>query len=51
VYTIAERKGWAGEALAYNSLIVAWPDVQSKAAEFMSRGDSDEQLSLFDTED
>lgn len=32
LYTIAERKGWAQEAYAYNSLVVSWPDVQSMAA-------------------
>jgi putative DNA methylase len=46
LYTISERKGWADEAFAYNSLVVAWPDVQSKAAELMSRGDVGEQLHL-----
>lgn len=33
LYSIAERKGWAQEAFAYNSLIIAWPEIQSKAAE------------------
>lgn len=33
LYTIAERKGWAQEAFAYNSLVVAWPDIQAKAME------------------
>lgn len=32
LYTIAERKGWAQEAHAYNALVVAWPDIQSRAA-------------------
>ncbi len=32
LYTIAEKKGWAQEAYAYNSLVVAWPDIQSAAA-------------------
>jgi putative DNA methylase len=25
LYTICERKGWAEEALAYNTLVVSWP--------------------------
>ncbi|GHU66459.1 hypothetical protein FACS1894184_04500 [Clostridia bacterium] len=33
LFQIAERKGWAGEAYAYNSLVIAWPEVQSKAAD------------------
>lgn len=32
LYTIAERKGWAQEAHAYNALVVAWTDIQSRAA-------------------
>jgi putative DNA methylase len=27
LYTTCERKGWAQEALAYNSLVVAWPEI------------------------
>ncbi len=33
LYTIAERKHWAQEAYAYNALVVAWPEIQSRAAE------------------
>jgi putative DNA methylase len=33
LYNFCERKGWAQEALAYNSLIVSWNDVQKQAAE------------------
>lgn len=45
LYTIAERKGWAQEAYAYNALVIAWPDIQSKAAELQKL--EPEQLSLF----
>lgn len=48
LFTIAERKGWAAEAYAYNSLVIAWPDVQSKAAELQSQFNSGKQLTLFD---
>lgn len=48
LYTIAERKGWATEAYAYNNLVVAWPDIQSKAAEL--KAIKPEQLTLFDLE-
>jgi len=27
LFNICERKGWAQEALAYNSLVIAWPEV------------------------
>ena len=47
LFTIAERKGWAGEAYAYNSLVIAWPEIQSKAAEIRQRYKDAEQVSLF----
>jgi putative DNA methylase len=46
LFTIAERKGWTQEACAYNSLVVAWPDVQSKAAELQARTRDAKQMSL-----
>ncbi len=33
LYNICERKGWADEARAYNSLVVSWPNIQEKAAQ------------------
>ena len=48
LFQIAERKGWAQEAYAYNSLIIAWPEVQSKAAEFKSQMSNEKQITLFD---
>jgi len=33
LYTTCERKGWAQEALAYNSLVVAWPEITRQATE------------------
>lgn len=47
LFTIAERKGWAQEAYAYNSLVIAWPEIQSRAAEM--RAIKPEQGTLFDT--
>lgn len=32
LYTIAERRNWTNEAYAYNALVVAWPDIQARAA-------------------
>lgn len=46
LYTIAERKGWAEEGYAYNALVVAWPDIQSRAAAM--KAETPEQLNLFD---
>lgn len=48
LFTIAERKGWAGEAYAYNSLVIAWPDVQSRAADLQSQRSGGQQMTLFD---
>ncbi|MDR1580784.1 MAG: DUF1156 domain-containing protein [Synergistaceae bacterium] len=48
LYTIAERKGLAAEAYAYNSLVIAWPDVQSKTAELAKQEASSKQTMLFD---
>ena len=31
LYTICERKGWASEAIAYNSLILAWSEISKLA--------------------
>jgi putative DNA methylase len=32
LYSICERKGWAQEAIPYNSLVVAWPEVARRVA-------------------
>ena len=45
LYTIAERKNWANEAYAYNALVVAWPDIQARAAALKEA--IPEQLDLF----
>jgi putative DNA methylase len=50
LFQIAERKGWAAEAYAYNSLVIAWPDVQSKAAELQTAANNGEQMTMFKTE-
>ncbi len=31
LYSICERKGWANEAVAYNSLVIAWPEISKLA--------------------
>ncbi|MCL1920538.1 MAG: hypothetical protein FWG50_05585, partial [Kiritimatiellaeota bacterium] len=49
LFTIAERKGWAQEAYAYNSLVIAWPDVQAKAAELQAQRRNAKQMTMFET--
>lgn len=36
LYTVCERKKWAQEGAAYNDLVVAWPDIQARAADLRS---------------
>jgi putative DNA methylase len=33
LYTICDRKGWAAEGVAYNSLVIAWPEISRLASE------------------
>lgn len=33
LFTIADKRNWQQEAFAYNSLVTAWPEIQSKAAQ------------------
>lgn len=46
LFSLAERKGWNAEAYAYNSLVVAWPDIQQKAAELRAARRAAKQGSL-----
>ena len=48
LYTIAEKKGWSKEAYAYNSLVVSWPEIQSRAAALQAI--EPKQMSIFDLE-
>ena len=47
LFQIAERKSWAAEAYAYNSLVIAWPDVRSKAADIQAANKHGKQKTLF----
>jgi putative DNA methylase len=44
LYTTSERKGWAQEALAYNSLVVAWPEIARLAAGLEHRSEQSEMF-------
>lgn len=46
LYTTSERKGWTQEALAYNSLVVAWPEIARLAAERASGSVASQQEML-----
>jgi putative DNA methylase len=45
LYSICERKGWAQEALAYNSLVMAWSEVTKLSANLPS-GDPQGRLEM-----
>ena len=38
LYNICERKGWASEALAYNSLVIAWSEISKLAQQAPASG-------------
>jgi putative DNA methylase len=38
LYSICELKGWASEALAYNSLVIAWPEITRLARTSSAEG-------------
>lgn len=46
LYTICDRKKWAQEALAYNSLVVAWPELLKLAGERRPSVDGPQQLKM-----
>jgi putative DNA methylase len=43
LYSICERKKWADEALAYNSLVIAWPELSKLALSSRNRQTSTQQ--------
>ena len=47
LYSTCERKKWAAEALAYNSLVIAWPEIARLAVE-RGEGGMPEQRGLFE---
>jgi putative DNA methylase len=46
LYAICERKKWADEALAYNTLVIAWPELTKLAAAARGRAAADRQGQL-----
>jgi len=47
LYAICERKKWADEALAYNGLVIAWPELTKLALAERSRGETSTQREMF----
>jgi putative DNA methylase len=46
LYTLCERRGRAEDALAYNGLVTAWPEIQREAAAVMSSGERQGRLGV-----
>lgn len=44
LYTICERRKWAQEAIAYNTLVFSWSDVQRVTEEKKAAAPSQEEL-------
>lgn len=34
LYNLCDRKGWSSEAIAYNSLVISWPEINRLSSEF-----------------
>ena len=47
LYSICEKKKWAEEALAYNSLVIAWPELSKLAIASRNRQQTTTQAELF----
>ncbi len=43
LYSLCERKKWAEEALAYNGLVIAWPELTKLALAGRSRARDNQQ--------
>jgi putative DNA methylase len=44
LFTLCERKKWPKEALAYNTLVVAWREIARLAAEALSAAPAQQRL-------
>jgi putative DNA methylase len=48
LYSTCERKKWAQDALAYNGLVVSWPEVSRMARDLKIKQPQSEQRTMFD---
>ena len=44
LYNICERKKWPAEALAYNSLVIAWPEISRLACGVLTTPQTQEEM-------
>ena len=46
LYTVSERKGWTGEALACNILVASWPQIRARAAKLAAGGPAQAEMGV-----
>jgi len=46
LYTVCERRKWSQDAIGYNALVLAWPDLTRLAQEQKAAGPSQEEMQL-----
>ncbi|MCC6945441.1 MAG: hypothetical protein IT335_12735, partial [Thermomicrobiales bacterium] len=46
LHSISDRKGWTSEALAYNTLVQNWPEIERLAREIVTAEPSERQERL-----
>jgi putative DNA methylase len=46
LYGVCERKGWADEGLAYNSLVISWPELPLLGVHDDVTGPGQEEMNL-----
>ena len=46
LYTVSERKGWTGEALACNVLVTSWPQIQAEVARLAAGGPTQSEMAV-----
>ncbi len=47
LYSTCERKKWADEALAYNGLVIVWPELTKLALTLRNKGPGEKQREMF----
>ena len=46
LYTVCERRKWSQDAIGYNALVLAWPDLTRLAQEQKAAGPSQGEMQL-----
>jgi putative DNA methylase len=46
LYSVCERRKWAQDAVAYNNLVIAWPEITQAAGKLAEAGPAQSDLNL-----